>query len=238
MSYRSNRQRASMFKRSPWKPVSGTKVRRARQQMLARNIQGPVVRLVSKAVPGENKYFDVADASYEYSTTGVITHLDVITQGDSVNQRNGRKFMPTSLNFRGYVSNKSTSNQTDNALIILWDKQPNKALAAITDVLDAVNTTAQNKRENAQRFQIIRRWNFHLTGKSDGTTTAGYAQSFDEYVRLPKGLVAQCTPADTTGAIGNRVSGALLMIHVGNNATGNSAAVGQYSIRVGFQEVN
>jgi len=121
--------------------------------------------------------------------------------------------------------------------MLVWDKQPNKALAAITDVLDAVQPQAMNKRENAGRFVVLRRWNEVLTGKGDASTTAGFAKNFDEYVKLPKDCICECTGADTTGAIGNRISGALLLITLGNIAPGNSAAALTCAVRVNFMDI-
>lgn len=217
---------------------AGVRGRRQSALMAARAfpIMRPVVRgFLGRA--GENKYIDIAKTTYVSDTTGTITHLDVVTQGDSVNSRDGRKFSPTWVNIRGQFCNGSTATYTDNVIMLVWDKQPNKALAAITDVLDSAESYAQNKRENASRFQILRRWNMTLTGKSDGSTVPGFARGFDHYVRMPRGLVAECTPADTTGAIGNRVSGALLMITVGSVAAGTGAAFLYASIRVGFKDV-
>jgi len=217
---------------------AGVRGRRLSSLMAARSF--PIARPVVRGFVGrgaENKYFDIVAANYVLDTTGSITHLDVITQGSTVNSRDGRKFMPTWINIRGFTQNNSASVGTDNAVILVWDKQPNKALAAITDILDASAPTAQNKRENASRFMILRRWDFVMTGKSDGTTVPGFLRNFDKFVRLPRGLIAECTPADTTGAIGNRVSGALLLVTVGNVAAGNGAALMHVGMRIGFKDI-
>lgn len=207
----------------------------ARAYPIARPMQPALRGFLGGA--GENKYVDVATATYACDTTGSVTHISVVPQGDSVNQRDGRKFMPTSVNIRGSIGNGSTSTSTENAVMLVWDKQPNKALAALTDILDAATPIAQNKRENASRFTILRRWDSVLTGKSDGSTTSGYIRNFDHFVRLPRGLIAECTPADTTGEIGNRVTGALLFVTVGNRTAGSTAAGLIVNIRVGFKDV-
>ena len=207
----------------------------ARAYPIARPMQPALRGFLGGA--GENKYVDVANAVYVCDTTGSITHISVVAQGDSVNQRDGRKFMPTWVNMRGIIANGSTATSTESAVLLVWDKQPNKALAAITDILDVVSTVAQNKRENSSRFMIIRRWSVLLTGKSDGSTVPGFARNFDRYVRLPRGLVAECTPSDTTGEIGNRVTGALLLVTLGNRAAGTAAAALETSIRIGFKDV-
>lgn len=186
---------------------------------------------------GDAKYVDVANSDYNCDTTGSIAHISIVPQGTTVNQRDGKAFRVTSVQLRGYVSNNSASTSNDCAAMLVWDKQPNKALAAITDILDSANARSMNKRENASRFVILRRWDWSLTGKSDGTSTPGYFRSFDKYVRLPRDCVATCTAADTTGAIGNRVSGALYFMTVGVNVTGNTAALCNATIRVNFQDI-
>lgn len=231
--------RSLISKRGIHKPgASSRALARQRAQWQARTAvvrRAPIRGFVGRA--GENKFFDVALANYNCDTTGTMTHLDIVTQGDTVNSRDGRKFMPTWVNFRGYIVNGATSVSTDSAVILLWDKQPNKALAAVTDFLDSASSLSQNKRENASRFLVIRRWDFAMTGKNDGTTTSGYVRNFDKFVRLPRGLIAECTPADTTGAIGNRVTGALLLCTVGRTAAGTTSAIFSAAIRVGFKDV-
>jgi len=215
---------------------AGVHDRRMSALMAARGIPTPVVRGFVGA-GAENKYHDVAAASYVLDNTGSITHLDVVPQGSTVNRRDGRKFSPLTAHFRGRITSNSATTFSEYSVILLWDKQPNKALAAVTDVLDAANPYAQNKRENASRFRIIRRWDGCVTGKNDGTSTSGFARNFDKFVRLPRGLIAECTPADITGEIGNRVTGALLLVTVGNQAAGNTAGVCYCSVRIGFQDV-
>ena len=186
---------------------------------------------------GENKYIDWATDTYQCDTTGEVFHLDVVPLGNTVNQRDGRKFMPTWVNIRGILSNLPTATQNHCAVILVWDTQPAKVLAALTDLLDTASSESQNKRENASRFKVVRRWDVMLTGKGDASTTPGFSRTFNKYVFLPKGLIAECTPADTTGVIGNRVSGALLLFTVGQTAAGTAAAVLNCTIRVGFKDI-
>ena len=200
--------------------AAGVHGRRLSALMAARAL--PIARPVSRSV-GENKYIDIAHAKYECDSSGTITHISVVPQGDSVNQRDGRKFMVTNVNIRGWVEQNSAAVWNNPVILLVWDKQPNKALAAVTDILDSVHPTAQNKRENASRFMILRRWDIVLTGKNDGTSVSGFARNFDKFVRLPRGLIAECTPSDATGEIGNRVTGALLFVTLGGRAAGTTA---------------
>lgn len=214
--------------------AAGVHGRRLSALMAARAL--PIARPLSRSV-GENKYVDVAITTYPCDTTGTITHISVVPQGDSVNSRDGRKFMLKTVQIRGKVMNGSTATYTNNAILLVWDKQPNKALAAITDILDSVHADSMNKRENASRFVILRRWDMMLTGKNDGSTVGGFIRNFDRFVKLPGGLIAECTPSDATGEIGNRVTGALLLVTVGSIVAGTAAASFIGPIRVGFEDV-
>lgn len=173
-----------------------------------------------RALAGEGKYFDIAAGSTALNTTGSVTHIDVVPVGSSVNSRDGRKWKNTSFQIRGIAGNDNTATTTQGALYLVWDRQPNKALAGVTDILDSASSTSFAKRENAQRFRILKKWRwvFNGNGATAGQQTSGTAYDIDDYVRLPDECVAECTTADTTGQIANRVTGALLLVAVGNQA--------------------
>lgn len=186
---------------------------------------------------GDAKFVDTDEATYACDTTGTVTHLDIVPRGSSVNEREGKNFRNTSIQIRGSLKNGSTASVSEAVVLIVWDKQPNKALAVIGDVLDSVASTAMNKRENASRFVIIRRYDNCLTGKGDGTSAPGYFINFDQYIKLPPDCIASCTDADTTGAIGNRISGALLMMTLGSNVAGTTASALTCTVRVNFEDI-
>jgi len=191
-------------------------------------------------VIGEAKYVDVANAAYNCDSTGSLAHISIVPQGTTVNSRVGRKCELSYVQLRGEVTNGSTAKVSSWALYLVWDEQPNKALAAINAVLDGSDTYSFPKRENVQRFKIIRKW----TGVCCGNNTTAAQQTsnttvrIDEYVRLPKGLVIVPTTADTTGAMADIITGALLFVAVGNNGTaGTSAPTATLTMRVGFRDV-
>ena len=188
---------------------------------------------------GDAKFHDVSQASYAADTTGSITHLDVVPQGNSVNNREGKAWQNTSLAIRGQVNSNSTTLVALASLYIVWDKQPNKTLPAITDILDSASAYSQTKRENAPRFKIVRKLRYSLEGNTGtaGQQTESTVHDIDEYVRLPQDAIALTTTADTTGAIGNRIQGALYAITVGNNGAGTGAAAFQVNYRLNFKDM-
>lgn len=186
---------------------------------------------------GDAKYVDYANREYDLNTTGSIQHLSIVAQGSSVNKRDGRAFRVTSVQFRGQAMTGSICISTGCTAMLVWDKQPNKALAAITDILDSAHSWAMNKRENASRFVVIRRWDWVMQGKGDGTTIPGIVKNFNHYVKLPKDCVCTCTAHDDTGEIGNRITGALLFVTVGNRVAGDADATLYVTARVNFQDI-
>lgn len=185
---------------------------------------------------GDAKYVDIASATYGNDTTGSITHFSIVPTGTTVNSRIGKAFQVTSFECKGTIYNGSTATYNKARCLLVWDYQPNKVLAGITDILDTANSTSLKKRENASRFKIIRDWNFDLVGNST-TMDSTAMENFDQYVRLPKDCVATCTAADTTGAIGNRVTGALLFVTVGNVASGTASAATTFTGRINFKDI-
>lgn len=186
---------------------------------------------------GEAKYFDIAAGSLPLNTTGSISHLDIVPTGTTVNSRDGRKFKNTSVQIRGLALADTTTTATQGAMYLVWDRQPNKALASITDVLDTASSVSFAKRENVQRFKIIKKWRWVFAGNSATPVASNVIHDIDEYVKLPEECVAECTTADTTGAIGNRVTGALLLITIGSNTAGTADANVTITTRVNFVDI-
>ena len=188
---------------------------------------------------GEAKFFDIASGVLPLNTTGSISHLDIVPTGTTVNSRDGRKFKNQSFQVRGVAQADNTTTVCTGAMYLVWDRQPNKALAGITDVLDAATPIAFSKRENAQRFKIIKKWRWAFGGNNltAGQQTSASIYDIDDYVKLPEECVAECTTLDTTGAIGNRITGALLLITVGTSAPGTADANVQITTRVNFVDI-
>lgn len=183
------------------------------------------------------KFFDVGAATYGVSTTGSVTHLDVIPQGTTVNSREGKSFQIRNIHIQGFMDSNSTTTIALGLAYLIWDHQPNKALAAVTDILDSANSLSFLKRENKTRFQVLKKILICNVGNTTTPATGREMILVDEYVKTKHlGLVAQCTVADTTGAIGNRINGALLLVTAGNVASGTADQDLIVNIRIGFND--
>jgi len=187
---------------------------------------------------GDAKYVDTTLAAYALNTTGSVTHVSIVPTGTTVGSRDGKAFRCTSVQVRGNAQADTTTLVGTGAAYLVWDRQPNKALAAVTDILDSASSASLPKRENASRFKILKKWRWAFSGNN---TTAGQINDtsiydVDDYVRLPSDCVATCTAADTTGVIGNRVTGALLLVTVGDVGAGTADANLNVGVRLNFAD--
>lgn len=196
------------------------------------------------ALAADSKFIELTtDATKVLDTTGTVTHLDIIPQGDTVSARTGKSFQLTNFQIRGMMANNAASVISHVAVYLVWDRQPNKAIAVVGDFLEtsgSASATAFAKRENKGRFLCIKKWQRVLIGQGTAgvPVTGREALVIDKWIKLPQECVAQCTAADTTGVIGNRITGALLLVTIGNVAAGTAASLLTYRYRIGFKDPN
>jgi len=224
----------------------GVKSRRSGKLARARFGGAPAPAVVAAAVKKATYnaakrnagFVDLAQAAYQGDTTGSVTLIATVGQGASVNQRIGKKINWKGMQIRGHVAAKSTTTVTDVALLIIYDRDPSgspPALPAITDILTAANAHAFLNDANSDRFRVLRRFDFVLTGNSTTPATGGEIHQIEEYVDL-KGLKAQFK-ALGSGAIGDIADGALYAVTVGTAAAGTAAGEFSLGFRTRFIDV-
>lgn len=190
----------------------------------------------------EKKYVDLAAANYNCDTTGTVTLIPVIAQGAGESQRIGRQVTLRSLECRGFFLNNSTAITNDVRMMIVWDKQPNKALAAVTDILNSASVNSFNNDQNKRRFKVLKNCDEVLCGNSltAGQNNDSTCKDADFYIKLgngkrKKGLISEFGTAGT-GAIGDITTGALLLVTVGSTAAGTAACTLTAGFRVRYTD--
>lgn len=185
----------------------------------------------------EHKYNDVAVATYAADTTGSVTLLNGIAQGDDNNNREGRQVTMTSISIKGMLTPVDlNSNASYCRLIVVWDSANNGGAApAITDLLTASTSVCHNNLNNRMRFKVLMDEQYVIGGISDATTQS-FAGSptvvtINRYLKLPPGCV---TTFSGTGATSASIqSGAIWMFTIGNNVA-NAGGAYQVATRVRF----
>ena len=191
----------------------------------------------------ENKALTGANASSLCRQEGQVYHLDQIERGNQLGQALGQKHMVTAIHLRGTWKLPNNENYDRPGYYLVWDRQPNEALATPGDILDltvggADCSVAFPNQDNGSRFIIIakRESKAANTNVNDDQYDPSMVWDVDEYHRLPRNLVATKTLGSASGLIDNRVTGALLLLTFGKNTSVNSNPL-EFQFRVYFQDV-
>lgn len=193
-------------------------------------------RSVAYAKKPESKHVDLAGATYNVDTTGSVTLVATIPQGNTQVSRVGKKIILDSIQARGYFIPPTTPGSPGNmnkaAIIFVYDKRPTGALPAVTDILVSASSSAMNNDDNAGRFKILRRIDRYLSqGVAQGDIDA---YGIDDWFSLNSKLAVYKSVG--TGAITDFEMGALYMVVVGNLAAGATAGSVAVVLRTRFHE--
>lgn len=169
----------------------------------------------------EMKFLDTA-ISQACDTTGAVTPLNLVAQGDDFNQRDGRTITIKKIMIRGIMNPQdSIVANTLCRVMVFNDMQANGTTPAITDVLTAASSNTFQNLNNRYRFKILKDDQFVMAGTDQSTATLTFASS--PQVRNVKIMILcnirTCFSA-TTGVIGSVVTGVIQLLTVGNQAAG------------------
>jgi len=219
-------------------------------------------RLTRSTLPNSFIYYLCRYAEYDHyssapallhtcNLTGSIEHMDPITRGDGVTQRIGKAWKYTSVQIQGFArpylaSESATGTTLPNSIgrmYIIWDYQPNGALAAKGDFMLAVgglfDPTCFVNRDNQSRFKILWMKEFIINSGSTMTYTTldpkfPSIQPFS--ANIPCHCIAKATQANQDGVIGGRIQGAFLAFFCGNQASTGGFPVA-YQVRFNFRDI-
>ena len=184
---------------------------------------------------GERKWVDLATTTYGLNTTGTVTLIPVIPQGSDVNERIGRKVTLKSIAMRGYAVSNANTLVTYGRVMLVYDRQPNKALASMTDILDSASSLSFNNNQNRDRFLTIMNKSFTLCGNNttagQQTETSMICMDYFRKVNLPMQFGSA-----GTGLIADITTGALLLVTVGATAAGTSDGDLTVSFRITYAD--
>ena len=186
----------------------------------------------------ELKTADLAVASYACDTTGSITLLNGVATGTDFTDRVGRKTTMKSVYVCGLLeSQDGTGGDNLTRVMIVYDSQPNGAIAVMTDILKTADSRDQINLNNRDRFQILYDTVQPLAEENISTATLTVAGSpsvgmIKKYIKLNHEVLY----AGTTAAIASIQTGALLLVTVGNKGV-NAGHKLTGSTRVRFTDV-
>lgn len=113
---------------------------------------------------------DVALPSQAFSTTGAVTHLTAIGQGDTDATRTGNSILLKSVELRMLVQRVAANVVLGNlctCMLVQDNQQIGDTAPAISDVLEGAGGLAFLNNLTVGRFTILRRWDFCLDTVGD-----------------------------------------------------------------------
>lgn len=226
----------------------GRKPRRVK----ARRGAGPAVLRHSAA---EVKSVDLNDAgSAPYTTainsTAAVILLNGMVPGSNLQNRLGRKIAMKSVRLLGNIiwNGNGAVNYDFFRLMIVYDRQPNGALPALSDILQTVDPAGNTSStvwdhvnlSNRDRFQILRNRMYSVNSHGGSSTFVAGAITdgrwqVDEFVRL-KDLETHFNTG-VAGTVADMTTGALLLVLVGATAAANNQADLNWTSRVRFTDL-
>lgn len=181
------------------------------------------------------KYVDTAQTTYACNSTGVVTLIATIPQGPDEINRLGRNILLKSYQMRGELQANSAGVQAMARVLLVYDRQPNRALAGVADVLTSNTIYAMKNLDNQDRFVILMDKLWSVIGTTTSTSVESSQRAINKYMKLGN-LVANYQ-VGTTGAIGEINTGALLLITMGDVVAGTTAPNFAVATRTRFVDV-
>jgi hypothetical protein len=187
----------------------------------------------------EFHYNDTAQASYAGDTTGTVTALNLIAEGNDNINRLGKKAVMRSVAINGLAylpGTTSTLSPGQARILLVWDNAADGAPPAITDVLVAISSTSYVNPNNIARFTILHDQRVTL-GVLSYTSTSSVADKTCQPINVRKRIDAPTQYSGTAAAITSVQNGSLLMLTMGDGGAGSNRPVFQIATRVTFTDV-
>lgn len=178
----------------------------------------------------EKKVFDTQMYA-DVSSAGAFYALCLPVPGAAMNQRIGRKLTIKSVQFKGIVqlelaatpTGAVTAESNHLRMILLYDKQPNGALPALTDVLTGGQTVNDLFNiDNRDRFSILKDKVWSFDPMIYDSANGGYAWNRTcAYIKMYKKLNLETIfNAGTAGTSADVNSGNLIVLWLCNTPNG------------------
>lgn len=107
----------------------------------------------------EFKEHNVQATAEALPTTGIITQLTNIAQGDTKSTRDGDQVKLTQIYVNGIIQKHASATATSVRILLVMDKQTNGAIYTLADLLEDTsasdNIVSANNLDNKFRFKVL-----------------------------------------------------------------------------------
>jgi len=162
---------------------------------------------------------DMYTSPLEFSSTGSVTCLNLLAEGDDNTNRKGRMINARSVELRGWIAPETAASAAFACLcrmMLVWDNATNSgALPAITDILQVARPESLPRVDFSDRFTVL--WDQSFAASAyDPATGLGAPTVIDVH----KYLALNCSTrySGTSATIGSIANGALYFVIIGPTA--------------------
>ena len=173
---------------------------------------------------------DVAGINPIQSTAPLV--LNLVSAASGATNRIGDTMVVTSIQLRFCIKATGTSINACYRVMLIWDKQPNKAIATLDDIFVGAAPHGPldfMELDNRKRFSTI--YNSHVFAVG-ANTNDNDNRSFEFYCDSK----AETVWTDGTGEIGSLTTGALLLVTISDQSASASVAVFDFQSRIRFTD--
>lgn len=158
-------------------------------------------------------------------TTGSITYLNLVAQGDTNVTRDGSQFRCKSVQIYWSCIMNALGTNNINRVILGIHKNVNSTTLTAADVLEAVTPTSPRRYDNQKNVIVLKDWFFSQT--SDGPNRAVVKKWYSEV-----DLITRYQLAATAAAVAGLEDGGIFLLTVGDSTTNDP--VFQFTSRVRY----
>lgn len=190
----------------PLRSNSGGGKRFKRAPLRSRATNATMVRRIIERT-AEAKELYTSDASEFVTTTGAVVCLNLIAQGDDINNRTGKSIKTKQITVQYRVLSNTTNALGFSQVALVHDSQPNGTIATYSQIFDSSNVNAgmcfRNTANFADRFKIY--WMDRLPAtQADDVAVSGYTHRDNHFIKLTMNdKNAEVRYGGTTAAVPN-----------------------------------
>lgn len=215
---------------------------RSTYNRMTNNVGRASNRLIRATYSAPEKKFKDTVVETSVRDTGAIALLNGLTQGTTVLTRIGNQILIKKIHLKFYIEGALFAQTPTIAMgvvriLLLWDKQPNGALPALSDILQSTtNTTSITSSmdlDTVQRFNVL--WDKRFT-YANQVTNVPFSEGNQYHEYFVRTNLKTTYAAASAGDITDIRTGALLLVYVSDSAAAANDPVVSGYVRIRYTD--
>ncbi len=180
----------------------------------------------------ENKVHTVDFLGVSPLQSTAPTVLNLVSGGTASTNRIGDTMIITSIQLRACMRATATSVNSCYRLMIIYDRQPNKAIASLDDIFVGGaphGPMDYMELDNRKRFSVVYNSDVFAIGANTNDNDNRVLTFFCK-------ARAETVWSDSSGVIGSLTTGSLLLVHISDRSASAEVANMDFQVRIRFTD--